>query len=135
MCKKSYTQEISKVIKASIGHRAKEKLIIEFINVTNLDEIQDKNSIIEIFFKFAKEKQQIEAYKIIKDENLNKQKTIRYLTLSLKRGYISENGSDLNEILPKMSPLNPKYLDKKRVVFEKLSEFVDKFKGIGGEIK
>lgn len=51
---------------------------------------------------------------------------------SLKKEYASENGTELNEILPKMSPLNPLYLTKKQSVFQKISKFIDKFKGIGG---
>lgn len=45
-----------------------------------------------------------------------------------------KNGTELNEILPKMSPLNPKYLTKKQSAFQKISAFVDKFKGVGGVI-
>jgi len=53
---------------------------------------------------------------------------------SLKREYASENGTELNSILPKMSPLNPQYLTKKHSVFQKIALFVEKFKGVGGEI-
>lgn len=48
--------------------------------------------------------------------------------------YASENGTELNEILFKMSPLNPKYLVKKQNIFQKISAFLEKFKGIGGKI-
>ena len=58
----------------------------------------------------------------------------RYITASLKREYASENGTELNSILPKMSPLNPQYLTKKQSVFEKISLFVERFKGVGGEL-
>lgn len=37
-------------------------------------------------------------------------------------------------ILPKMSPLNPQYLTKKQTVFQKLTSFVEKFKGVGGQL-
>ena len=33
-----------------------------------------------------------------------------------------------------MSPLNPNYLTKKKSVFEKIAAFVEKFKGVGGEV-
>jgi type I restriction enzyme R subunit len=36
--------------------------------------------------------------------------------------------------LPKMSPLNPQFLTKKQTVFQKIAQFVDKFKGVGGEM-
>jgi type I restriction enzyme R subunit len=33
-----------------------------------------------------------------------------------------------------MSPLNPQYLIKKQSVFQKIAAFVEKFKGVGGEV-
>ena len=67
--KDALIEEIKRVIKSSLGHRAKENLIVEFINNTDLDEISDKAGIIEAFFSFAKEKMQDEAKKIIEEEN------------------------------------------------------------------
>lgn len=75
-----------------------------------------------------------EAEELISTEELNIDAAKRYILTSLKREYASENGTELNEILPKMSPLNPKYLVKKQNVFQKISAFVEKFKGIGGKI-
>jgi len=51
-----------------------------------------------------------------------------------KREFASENGNELNAILPKMSPLNPQYLTKKQSVFQKIAAFVEKFKGVGGRV-
>lgn len=58
----------------------------------------------------------------------------RYITASLKREYASENGTELNAVLPKMSPLNPQFLTKKHSVFQKIAAFVEKFKGVGGKV-
>ncbi len=126
--------EIRRVIRASIGNRAKESLVVDFINSTDLDTIKDKASIIEAFFGFAQHKQKEEATHLIKDENLNEEAAKRYITTSLKHEYASENGTELNSILPKMSPLNPRYLKKKQSVFQKIAAFVEKFKGVGGVI-
>ena len=71
---------------------------------------------------------------MISEEELNVDAAKRYILSSLKREYASENGTEINEILPKMSPLNPKYLTKKQNVFQKISAFVEKFKGVGGAI-
>lgn len=127
-------EEIRRVIRASIGNRAKESLVVEFINETDLDRIQDKTSIIELFFAYAQDKQRKEALELIEEEKLNEEEAKRYITSSLKREYASENGTELNAILPKMSPLNPQYLKKKQTVFQKIVSFVEKFKGVGGEI-
>ncbi|MEG0500517.1 MAG: type I restriction endonuclease, partial [Rikenellaceae bacterium] len=68
---------------------------------------------------------------IIEEENLNDEAAKRYISNSLKREYATENGTELNAILPKMSPLNPQYLTKKQSVFQKISAFIEKFKGVG----
>ena len=132
--KDTLVEDIRRVIRASVGNRAKESLVIDFINQTNLDQIGDKANIIDAFFKFAQAEQQREADEIIQTENLDTESAKRYITVSLKREYASENGTELNAILPKMSPLNPQYLPKKQSVFQKIAAFVEKFKGVGGEI-
>lgn len=132
--KDALVEDVRRLIRSSLENKAKESLFVEFINQTDLDEINDKPSIIEAFFTFAQEKQKQEAVKIIEDEGLNEVAARRYIKTSLRHEYASENGTELNEILPKMSPLNPKYLTKKQTVFEKISKFVEKYKGIGGII-
>jgi len=132
--KAELVDEVRRVIRASLGNRAKEGLLVDFINQTDLDQIGDKASVIEAFFTFAQAEQQREAEELISSENLNTEEARRYITTSLKREFASENGTELNSILPKMSPLNPQYLAKKQSVFQKIAAFVEKFKGVGGEI-
>ena len=127
-------EEIRRIIRSNTGNRAKEILIVDFINQTDLDEIQDKANIIDAFFQFAQKEQKKEAEELINEEQLNEEAAKRYILASLKKEYASENGTGLNEVLPKMSPLNPKYHIKKQSVFEKISAFVEKFKGVGGTI-
>ena len=132
--KEALVEEVRRIIRASIGNRAKEGLIVDFINETNLDTIDDKPTIIAAFFTYAQERQKAEAAELIAEENLNEEAAKRYIQLSLKREYASENGTDLNSILPKMSPLNPQYRTKKQTVFRKIAAFVEKYKGVGGEL-
>ena len=132
--KSALVEEASRLIRASVGNRAKEGLLVDFINLTDLDKIQDKASIIDAFFTFAQAEQQRESQELIASENLNTEAAKRYIVTSLKREYASENGTELSEILPKMSPLNPQYLSKKHSVFQKIAAFVEKFKGVGGQV-
>lgn len=132
--KAELVEEVRRVIRASLGNRAKESLVVDFINRTNLDELGDKSGVIEAFFAFAQAEQQREANELINDESLNNEEARRYIATSLKREYASENGTELNAILPKMSPLNPQYLTKKQSVFQKIAAFVEKFKGVGGKL-
>ena len=128
--KSELIDEIQTTTRASLGNRAKETLIVDFINQTDLDNIADKAGIIESFFQFAQKEQQKEANELISSEGLNIEAAKRYINASLKRGYASEQGTDLNDALPKMSPLNPQYHDKKGRVFQKIDAFVKKFKEI-----
>jgi len=132
--KASLVEEVRRLIRASIGNRAKESLVVDFINQTDIDTIQDKASIIDAFFTFAQAEQKREAEELISAESLNKDAAKRYIIASLKREYASENGTELNAILPKMSPLNPQYLTMKQSVFQKIVAFVEKFKGVGGQV-
>lgn len=127
-------EEARRVIRASLGNRAKEDLIVDFIKLTNLDEIDGKDGVIEAFFAFAQEEQRHEFEELVAAENLNPEAAKRYVTNSIKREYASEHGNDLKDILPRMSPLSPAYLEKKGSVFQKVSDFVAKFKGVGGQL-
>lgn len=134
MDKGALIEDVRRVIRASLGNRAKESLLVDFINQADLDKFSDKASVIDAFFTFAQGEQQREARELIDAEALNAEAARRYLTASLKREFASENGTELNAILPKMSPLNPHYLTKKQSVFQKIAAFVEKFKGVGGQV-
>ncbi|WP_431265786.1 type I restriction endonuclease subunit R, EcoR124 family [Roseateles chitinivorans] len=132
--KTDLVDEVRRVIRASLGNRAKESLLVDFINQTDLDQIGDKAGAIDGFFKFAQAEQQREADELITAEGLNAEAARRYIATSLKREFASENGTELNAVLPKMSPLNPQFKTKKQTVFQKIAVFVEKFKGVGGRI-
>ncbi|EIA2033617.1 type I restriction endonuclease subunit R, partial [Escherichia coli] len=128
--KSEMIEEVKRLIRSSLGNRAKEGLVVDFIQQTNLDDLPDKASIIDAFFTFAQREQQREAEALIKEENLNEEAAKRYIRTSLKREYATENGTELNETLPRLSPLNPQYKTKKQTVFQKISAFIEKFKGV-----
>ena len=132
--KTALVEDIRRVIRASLGNRAKESLVVDFIKQTDLEQLGDKASVIEAFFSYAQAVQLREAQEIIDGENLNAEAARRYMSTSLKREFASDNGTELNSVLPKMSPLNPQYLTKKQTVFQKIAAFVEKFKGVGGEV-
>ncbi len=127
-------EDARRVIRGSLGNRAKESLIVDFINQTDLDQIDDKAGVIDAFFSFAQEQQRKEVDELIRSEDLNSDAARRYISASIKREYASENSADLNAILPEMSPLNPQFRTKKKTVFEKIAAFVEKFKGVGGQV-
>lgn len=83
---------------------------------------------------FAQAECHREAKELIRSENINEDAAKRYTTASLRREYASENGTELNSTLPKLSPLNPEYRTKKQTVFQKIAAFVERFKGVGGSV-
>lgn len=127
-------EEARRVIRASLDNRAKESLLVDFINQTDLDQLEGKEGLIEAFYEFAQKEQRREFEELVEAENLNLEAARRYVSSSIKREFATENGNDLNDILPKMSPLNPAYLTKKDTVFRRISDFVEKFKRVGGQI-
>ncbi len=132
--KAALVEDVRRMIRASIGNRAKESLLVDFINRTDLDKIGDKATVIDAFFCFAQEEQRREAEELISSEKLNVEAAKRYIATSLRREFATDNGTELNTILPKMSPLNPQYLSTKQKVFQKIAIFVEKFRGVGGQI-
>lgn len=131
--KAALVEDVRRVIRASLGNRAKESLLVDFINQTDLDQLGDKAGVIDAFFTFAQAEQQREAQELIGDENLNGDAARRYISTSLRREFASDSGTELNAVLPRMSPLNPQYLAMKQRVFQKIAAFVEKFKGVGGQ--
>lgn len=134
MTKKDLTDEVRRMIRSSISNRAKESLLVDFINETDLDAIESKEDIIEAFFSYAQKQQKKEADILIKEEGLNEEAARRYIQTSLKHEFVNDNGEDLNAILPRMSPLNPQYLAKKQHVYQRIVAFVERFCGVGGDI-
>lgn len=132
--KNELINEIRPLIRSSVANRAKENLIVDFINRTDISQISDKFNIIDDFFKFARDEQISEVENLIKIEGLNEEAAKHYISNALRQEFVSENGTDLNDILPKMSPLNPQYLTKKQNVLDKVRIFVEKFKGVSNKI-
>ena len=132
--KEQLIDEIRRIIRSSFEHRAKEELMVSFIQQLDLKGLADQATLLADFYHYAQECQRIELATLIAEENLQEEAAKRYIQHSLLRGYASENGTDLRSALPKMSPINPSYLPKKRQVLERIRAFVDKYKGIGGDL-
>jgi len=132
--KETLVGEVRRIIRSSIGNRAKESLIVDFINDTNLDDFQDKYGVLEAFYTYAQDKLKEEANSLIVEERLQAEPAKRYIEASLRRHNASYNGTDLNNILPNISPLRKDYITKKKTIYKKIVDLVEKFKGIGEKI-
>src|SRR5690606_13752528 len=83
--KEDLVEEIRRMIRASVGNRAKESLVVDFIHQSDIDSVEDKASIIESFYEFAQRKLKEEAAQLISEENLNEEAAKRYIKNSLRR--------------------------------------------------
>lgn len=108
--------------------------MVSFIQQLDLKGLTDQATLLADFYHYAQECQRRELAALIAEENLQEEAAKRYIQHSLLRGYASENGTDLHKTLPKMGILNPNYLPKKSRVLERIRAFVDKYKGIGGDL-
>lgn len=122
-------ESISSVLK--VHQPAKEELIMDFIETSNLDEFTSQASVIEAFRPFAHEKLNEDAQTIIQENNLKEEESKAYINRSLKKGFADDRGTDLENIFHgKHSPMDKKAREKKQSVFQKIQKLVRKFTGI-----
>lgn len=115
---------IQKIIMASPDLRNKKDLIMSFIESLN-----QNSDVYKDFETFMNSKKKEEVDKIIKEENLNREETYKFIKKSFEQGKVETNGTEVSEILPPMNMFTPTNdrQEKKNKVIDKLLEFFDKF--------
>ena len=125
----SLKAEVPRVIRSSLGTRAKEDLIMEFISKTRLSELKNTDDIIETFYEFAKKEKVVKINQLIAEENLN-EKANRFIEKSISKGYVEYAGDELDGIIPPLSRRGGVREKKKEIVLEKIRKVVEVFVGI-----
>lgn len=121
--------EIRRVIRSSLGTRAKEELIMNFINRTKLSELRDTDDILEKFYSFARKEKLEKINGLVEEENL-KADSIRFIEKAINKGYVEYAGDELDRIIPPTSRRQGAREKKKELVLEKIRKIVDIFVGI-----
>ena len=121
--------EIRRVIKSSLGTRAKEDLVMDFISKKRLSELKNDDNIIETFYNFAKREKEEKINQLIAEENLN-EKAYRFIEKSISKGFVEYTGDELDGIIPPLSRRGGAREKKKEIVLEKLRKIVDVFVGV-----
>ena len=121
--------EIRRIIRTSLGTRAKEDLIMNFINKTDLSEIKNSGDILESFYKYANEEKKIKIDELIENEGLKKDSE-RFIERSINRGFVDYAGAELDSILPPTSRRKGAREAKKQTVLQKIRNIVEIFIGI-----
>ena len=122
-------EEIRRLIRSSLGTRAKEELIIEFINRTDLTKFDKNEDILEAFYGYAKIEKEQKINELITEENL-KEKSKKFIEKSISRGYVSQGGTELDDVLPPVGRRGGAREVKKQSVLTKLKDIVKVFVGI-----
>lgn len=122
--------EIKRVIRSNLGVRAKEELIMDFINVTDLSKLKNNGEILASFYKFAKIEKEIKIDKLIDEENLKDEEAKRFIEKSISKGFVEYAGTELDSSLPPISRRQGAREQKKQSILEKIKKIVDVFMGI-----
>ncbi|MDY3118056.1 MAG: type I restriction endonuclease subunit R [Peptoniphilus sp.] len=125
----SVKEEIRRVIRSSLGTRAKEELIMDFINKTNLSELRNTEDILESFYKFARKEKDMKIQGLVEEEKLKEDAT-RFIEKSISKGYVEYAGDELDRIIPPTSRRQGAREKKKGSVLEKIRKIVEVFVGI-----
>ncbi len=120
--------DINKAINSSIQLRSKKELIESFIATVNTDTNVDED-----WNKFVEEQKEADLTTIIKEENLNKDETKRFIDNCFRDGELRTFGTAIGKILPPV-PLfgagaNNRQA-KQQTIVEKLSKFFEKYLGL-----
>ena len=121
--------EIRRIIRTSLGTRAKEDLVMNFINKTDLSEIKNSGDILESFYKYANEEKKIKIDELIENESLKKDSE-RFIEKSINKGFVDYAGAELDSILPPTSRRKGAREAKKQTVLQKIRNIVEIFIGI-----
>ena len=120
--------KVSRVIDSSPTLRNKKDLILEFINKLNAED-----SMIDDWKKFIETKKLEELEKIILDENLNKEETIKYIDQVLSSGEIKNLPVQVKKLMKSISFFKDKgevRRENKKKIIGRLNEFFSRYFGI-----
>lgn len=118
--------KIRKDVAASPDMRDKKELIEKFIKSVTPEK---GNNVFDEWFTYIEKEKKKELNEIIKDENLDPKKTEDFMQRAFKDGYVTETGTGIANILPPRNPFIPESGEKKRIVIEKLKNYLQKYLG------
>ncbi len=121
--------EIRRAIRSSLGTRAKEELIIDFIQHTDLMTLHTNEEIISAFYHYAKKQKELKIVQLVENEGL-KSSAEDFIKRAVEKGYVSVGGTELDSLLPAISRRKGAREAKKNAVLAKIQHLVDVFIGI-----
>jgi type I restriction enzyme R subunit len=123
-CKdKDILTTIDKAINSSVELRSKKDLIEKFI-----EQVNASTKIDEDWKVFLNENREKDMDKLIKEENLKEEETVRLIENSFRDGVMKTTGTDIDRIMPPVSRFasNSRTI-KKQTIIDKLLAFFEKY--------
>ena len=127
--KEAMKAEVSRVIRSSIDIRAKEELVIGFINDTDLQILKNHDDIINAFYTYGKERKVTAIRELVEDEKLVNDYQL-FIDRAIQRGYAENSGTDLDSIIPPTSRRQGARERKKQEVLHQIQLLVEIYSGI-----
>ncbi|HOW59075.1 MAG TPA: type I restriction endonuclease subunit R [Candidatus Omnitrophota bacterium] len=121
--------DINKAIDSSVELRNKKDLINEFIASLDIHASVDED-----WQKYVEKKKTEELETIIKQENLDRDKTYQFVRDAFRNGRVATTGTALVKVLPPVSRFSPggERSKKRESVLDKLTRFFERFFDISG---
>ncbi|MBR8461268.1 hypothetical protein KDE12_00160 [Campylobacter sp. faydin G-105] len=113
---------IEKALDSSLELRGKKDLIMDFITTIN-----PSSDVRGEFIKFTNKKKLEELNRIIEEENLDRYKTLTLIKRAYKNAIVEILGTEIVELMPKMSIFSKQREESKERVTIRLVEFFEKF--------
>ena len=118
---------IKKAIESSPELRRKKALIENFI--AGINEVDD---VVGEWRSFVAEQKEKALKEIIDSENLNEERTRKFISDSFEAGLVKTTGTDIDKLMPPTSRFGKGNHDaKKKSILEKILSFFERFFGIG----
>ncbi len=121
--------DINKAIDSSVELRNKKDLINQFITSLDVHSIVDED-----WRKFVEEKKVEELEQIIKNENLDREATYKFIKNAFRDGSVPATGTAISKVLPPVSRFSPtgERSQKRESVLSRLTSFFERFFDISG---
>lgn len=123
--------DINKAIDSSVELRNKKDLINQFIASLDIHSVVDED-----WHKYVEKKRIEELEEIIRQENLDREETYKFIRNAFRNGSVATTGTDLAKVLPPVSRFSPtgERTKKRESVLNKLMRYFERFFDISSEM-
>lgn len=120
---------------AQLNEKELDKLVDSGGNITVYDSNGNKVSIVDCWSEYVEQKYNHDLAQLVQNEGLNDSLTRKFMEKSFNAGEVSELGTDINDLMPRMSRFGSAArarAQKKTRIIDRMRELFNEFVGIIG---